>query len=407
MRSRSGRDGPSMKQHTRAWLLWFILLGLGASLTSLYVQYQILRDPTYRSFCDFNEVFNCERAYGSRFATFRSLPVALGEVIWFTLALLLTLASHPKSGRGEAETAPYLFSMSMPAFSVVVFQVYASIVVLRAVSIWSIVTYVAVLAIFLISGASATAPLSDLPRLMLRDTRALATRPIALGVALLFLAAAASAVAFFPRSVGEPTAAVIAALAQQPTDFDLWFESQERTPLALPTDGARVLIVKFNDYQCAACAETYKTEGAVLAKHQAAAPGKITFLVKDYPQDPECNSNVAETVHEAACEAAVAVRLAERNQRGRAMEEWLYAHQTGLTPTAVRQAAKDIGGVSDFGSEYLRVVALIKSDVDAGRRLGVRAPPTFFINGVKIEGALKADFLDQAIAHELRVTAKR
>jgi protein-disulfide isomerase len=35
----------------------------------------------------------------------------------------------------------------------------------------------------------------------------------------------------------------------------------------------------------------------------------------------------------------------------------------------------------------------------------VKATPTFFINGVRIEGGLKPEFLDQAIAHELRVAA--
>jgi protein-disulfide isomerase len=89
------------------------------------------------------------------------------------------------------------------------------------------------------------------------------------------------------------------------------------------------------------------------------------------------------------------------------MEEWLYAHQTGLTPATVRQAAKEIGGVRDFDHEYPRVKALIRNDVDLGHQLGVRGTPTFFINGVRIEGRLKSQVLDQAIAHELKVSAAK
>ncbi len=48
----------------------------------------------------------------------------------------------------------------------------------------------------------------------------------------------------------------------------------------------------------------------------------------------------------------------------------------------------------------------MKSDIDLARQLGVTGTPTFFINGVKIEGGLKPGFLDQAIAHELKVRAK-
>jgi len=39
--------------------------------------------------------------------------------------------------------------------------------------------------------------------------------------------------------------------------------------------------------------------------------------------------------------------------------------------------------------------------VGLGRQLGVKSTPTFFINGVKIEGALPPQYFDQAIAYEL------
>jgi uncharacterized membrane protein/protein-disulfide isomerase len=396
-----------MKQHTRVWLFVFVLLGLGASLTSLYDHYRLVRDPAYSSFCDFNQTFNCEVVYQSRFGTFHGVPVALGGVIWFTLALLLTLAIDTKSGAAESGAAAYLLLISIPAVSVVLFLAYASMFVLKAVSIFCVLTALAVLGVFLISGASTNAPLTGLPRQAARDVRALAARPFALGMAILILAGVASAVAFFPRAVGDPAAALAAALADQPTECDLWFESQVRVPIDLPTDGARVLIVKFNDYQCPTSAETHKTHAAVLAKYQAAQPGKVKVILKDYPLEPECNPNPTASVHKAACEGAVAVRLAQRQQRGPAMEEWLYTHKAGLTRAAVRQAAKEIGGVSDFDVEYPRVLALIKSDVDLGHRLGVKGTPTFFINGVRIEGGLEPQVLDQAIAHELRVNAAR
>ena len=44
----------------------------------------------------------------------------------------------------------------------------------------------------------------------------------------------------------------------------------------------------------------------------------------------------------------------------------------------------------------------MKGDVALGRQLGVKSTPTFFINGVKIEGALPPQYFDQAIAYELQ-----
>jgi uncharacterized membrane protein/predicted DsbA family dithiol-disulfide isomerase len=397
----------SLTQHTRAWLLVFVLLGLGSSAASLSGQYRTERAPVGSSVDASSQTFNCDIVYRNRFATYRGVPLALGGAIWFTLALLLTPGVRVNSHPGQTDTAAYLFLMSIPALSAALFFSYVSIVVLNAVCIWCVLTYVAVLGIFVVSAMITNTPLAGLPRQIVRDARALVARPLAFGLAIVFVTAAVAAVAFFPRAVNEPTAALAAALAQQPNEFDLWFESQGRARDLLPADGARVLIVKFNDYLCPECAETYKTAGPVIAKYQQALPGEVRLVVRDFPQDPECNPNAGAVFHEAGCEAAVAVRLAERHQRGATLAEWLYTHRAGLTPAAVRQAAKEIGQVSDFDEEYARTIAAITSDVDEGHRLGVTAPPTFFINGVRIEGALKPAILDQAIAHELRVTAAK
>ena len=34
------------------------------------------------------------------------------------------------------------------------------------------------------------------------------------------------------------------------------------------------------------------------------------------------------------------------------MEDWLYANHATLTPASVRQAAADVGGVTDFDAQY-------------------------------------------------------
>jgi protein-disulfide isomerase len=80
----------------------------------------------------------------------------------------------------------------------------------------------------------------------------------------------------------------------------------------------------------------------------------------------------------------------------------LYANQRDVGPDAVAAAAREVGGVTDFDGEYARVLSLVKQDADKGGRLAIQGTPTFFINGVRIEGAPRAEYLDAAIAHELR-----
>jgi Na+:H+ antiporter, NhaA family len=111
-------------------------------------------------------------------------------------------------------------------------------------------------------------------------------------------------------------------------------------------------------------------------------------------------------IHPAACDAAVAVRLAAERNRHDPMEEWLYTHQPAMTPPSVRQASRDVGNVSDFDAKYQSTLQAVKSDATLGKQLGVKSTPTFFVNGVKIEGGLPPQYFDQAIAYELQHAAK-
>jgi protein-disulfide isomerase len=172
-------------------------------------------------------------------------------------------------------------------------------------------------------------------------------------------------------------------------------------PIIIPAEGAKVLIVKFNDYQCPACGQSYLAYKSILAKYEAQAPGAVRMVLKDYPLNPNCNTGVG-MVHSAACEAAVAVRLAREHKRGEALEEWLYTHQGEMTPASVRQAARDIGGVTDFDARFPATVELVKGDTTLGKQLGVKSTPTFFINGVKVEGMWIPQYFDQAIGYELQ-----
>ena len=64
-----------------------------------------------------------------------------------------------------------------------------------------------------------------------------------------------------------------------------------------PSDGAAVVILKFNDYQCPGCGQTYRDYKPVLAKWAKQAPGKVKFITKDYPLERQCNQFVAQDLH--------------------------------------------------------------------------------------------------------------
>src|SRR5438093_12118814 len=175
------------------------VVGLGASVAASYTHYHLLFDPTYRSFCDVSATISCTQVYASRFSTFRGVPVAVFGALGFAAATLLSIAGLVARQQVRESVPGYLFVLSTLSLAVVLYLGYASFVLLKAVCLLCLTTYAAVIGLFLISGAATSFPMTTLPCRASRDVRVFATSPLALTVAVLFFAGAASTLAFFPR----------------------------------------------------------------------------------------------------------------------------------------------------------------------------------------------------------------
>jgi len=385
--------------------LAFALVGLGASVAAAYVHYQVLHNPLYTSFCDINATVSCTEVYQSRFGTLWGVPVSIFGGIWFVCAALLSVGGMTARPQVRESIPGYLFALSTLALAAALYLLYASVFILKAYCPMCLLTDAAILGLFIVSGAATSVPMTTLPGRLTRDLRVLVANPLAIAVTVLFVAGAATTLAFFPREgSGEPGAAApAAATADQRNELEQFMAQAPRIPLVIPRDGAKVLIVKFNDFQCPACGHSYLSYKPVLAKYESQAPGAVRMVLKDYPLNPNCNAN-SSMVHPAACDAAVAVRLAREHNRGAEMEDWLYTHQTGMTPESVKQAAREVGQVTDFEAKYASTLDLVKADVALGTQLDIRSTPTFFINGIKVEGEWATLYFDQAIAYELQHT---
>jgi protein-disulfide isomerase len=228
---------------------------------------------------------------------------------------------------------------------------------------------------------------------------------VALVVALIFAAGAASAVEFFPREgprAAASTAAAAPALNQdQRSEFERWWDQQEKVDVPYPADGAKVLIVKFNDYQCPPCKQTYFAYEPILAKYKD-RPKDVKYIMKHFPLDPKCNSGVPQQVHPFACDAAAAAVMARSKGTFDKLTDWFFLHQDQLSAESVRQAAKDVGGITDFDAAYPKAIMEVKMDGTSGAVLGVTSTPTFFINGHRLKGGLPPQYLDAAIELELK-----
>jgi vitamin-K-epoxide reductase (warfarin-sensitive) len=404
-----------MTSRTRWLVLTFAIIGLGFSIAASYVHYKLLTQPNYVSPCDINAKFNCSEVYLSRYGSFHSVPVALGGVIWFTAVALFAAmagASDKNNGR-ERPGGAYVFVLATIGLAAILYFAYTSFFVLKTGCILCIGVYVSVLAIFIVSGTSTTTKVSTLPARLGRDIQHLVGDPLRLLVTLLFVVAAAGLVAYFPKEGYVPPAQTSASTpsSSSPSDnpqerFNEIWAQQPRVDLGIPTDGAKVVIVKFNDWQCPSCKASYYAYKPIIAKYQGTAPGMVKYVTKDYPLNPRCNFSVPQEVHPAACAAAAAVRLAEEKGKHDDMVEWLFANQGTLTQPLVEDQIKKMVGVTDVAKEYARVLPAIQRDAADGAALQIRFTPTFYVNGVKAEAGegswLSPEYFDYAIQYELK-----
>jgi uncharacterized membrane protein/protein-disulfide isomerase len=397
---------------SRATLLILVLalVGLGFAGSSAWVHYRLLTQPAYTSPCDINATFSCSQVYMSQYGSMWGVPVAIFGVIWFALVGLLAGFARPGEHKSDA-TGAYVFALATVGLGAVLYLAYASFFVLKTGCILCIGTYVAVIGIFLVSSASVSMPMTRLPGRLFSDLRAVLSQPTTMLVAVLFLAGAASAIAFFPKegdvatqqqqSTPPPSADTDKAFA------DAWFQ-QHRLDLGVPANGAKVLIVKFIDWQCPSCKAAHFAYKPVLEEFEKTNPGAVRQVIKDYPLNSRCNYGVGSEMHPAACEEAAAVRMAREKGKEEELVAWLFGmpsvQQQQRTPDMVRAQVEKLLGIKDFAREYAARLPDIKRDVADGGALRVNQTPTYFINGVRAQtadGWLPAHYFGLAIKLEL------
>src|SRR5687767_8091146 len=169
-----------MTAKTRRLLLAFAVLGLGASSWSSYVHYSLLTVPGYTSFCDVSGAISCTQAYLSQYGSVWGVPVALGGVVYFATVLLIAGVGGRPSVKGRENVPAYIFALSTAALGFVLYLGWASFFKLNTVCLLCATTYVAVIALFIISAGATTFPMTSLPRRASSDVARLVRSPLGL-----------------------------------------------------------------------------------------------------------------------------------------------------------------------------------------------------------------------------------
>jgi uncharacterized membrane protein len=386
-------------------------IALAASVAALYIHHRILVDPSYVAPCDISQTWSCHDAYLSSYGSAFGVPVAAGGVIWSALVLLLAAFGLGSEDRERASAAAgYTFALSVVGLAAVFYFAYASFVILKAKCILCISFYVMAIGVFLVASRLETLSLMSLPGRLFKDMRAVFARPIAATLALIWLIGSVSLIAYFREAPADQSTSAAAPAAPQQLEaipqeqldqWHAWLDRQERKPEVAPSGTVKVLLVKFNDYQCPSCRQTYFLYRDTIAKLEKQYAGVFKFEARDYPLNPECGMGGQ---HPNSCEAAVSVRLAREKGRGPEMEAWLFEHQEEESRSTIKSALQSIAGVSpdDFEAKYKGIIPQLRESAQLGSKLGVTGTPTFFLNGIRVDRPVRPEFLEDAVAYELK-----
>jgi len=145
-------------------------------------------------------------------------------------------------------------------------------------------------------------------------------------------------------------------------------------------DDALLTIVEFADFGC-----PYSREASYVVRALAEYSTVVRYVYRDFP--------IAD-LHPTAALAGEAGECAQEQGRFFDYHDKLYQNQFDLSENALKRYAQELGLDTDLFNSCLdshRYRDEVEQDRLAGAEAGVRGTPTFFFNGVRVEGAIPQD----------------
>lgn len=158
---------------------------------------------------------------------------------------------------------------------------------------------------------------------------------------------------------------------------------------------AKVTIVAFSDFTCNYCLRAEKTLEALLDEYR----GRVSFVFKNYPLDPEGISGLASQYY-------VAISMQSEELAWKYYRE-LFANSAELMARGeefLRATAQKIGvdmRAMDSLRRQKKVATILKEDQEDADRLKVEGTPYFLVNNLVIRGAIPLNMFRRAIEIEL------
>jgi len=157
-----------------------------------------------------------------------------------------------------------------------------------------------------------------------------------------------------------------------------------------PAD-AKVTVIEFSDFECPFCNRSQAVNKALREKYK----GKIRWVFRDFPLP----------FHKQAMFAHIAVNCALPQNKYWEYFDLLFENSGKLSRENVINLSKKVGLEQTKFSQCIAQESVkkeIDEDMAYAKTIGVNSTPTFFINGMLVEGALPMESFEEIIEKELK-----
>lgn len=147
---------------------------------------------------------------------------------------------------------------------------------------------------------------------------------------------------------------------------------------------AQITIVEFGDFECPYTQQEFPFIRPFIESHP-----EVKFVFRNFPLTD---------IHSFAFRTAEAAQCSNDQGKYWAFTDQVFLNQSDLSDAALSRYAKIVGmNVEQFDTclKTEKHKALVQRDMQDGAALGVRGTPTFFVNGIMIEGVIPVDAWDE------------
>jgi len=376
------------------------LAGVGVAIQLTNIHYFTHTDPAYHSICAIDEKINCETVAESPYSVFLGLPVSVWGMVVYAVAAglslwgLLGVRLHPRWPRGA------LFLVFLLGLAASAVLAYISFFRIESLCIFCATLYALNLLLFGAAIAALVTARRGPLGALLDDLRAALRRPLAPAVALLVAIAAAVVPALIvPAYWVHPGWRDLPDLPQGVTkDGHHWIGAKD----------AVLDIVEYSDYQCPHCRRAHKNMRATVAGFA----DTVRLVHRHMPIDHHCNPEVKQPFHPRACELAAAVECAADQGAFWKMNDAVFSIQDQVSAADIdlEELAGQLGlDVAAFAAcmKAGKVMARIRKDLAAARKLPIPGTPTYFIHAQPYPGGISEGIIRRAVDSAIERRAKR